>query len=204
MFRALLGDVFDRWRCCTDHALAGACAQSGCIFRPKIENPSVQLAPPKNFCVSHRAGRRDFIARARSRFANPMPVKISPSRVRGDFRRLAFRHRDTVHRLTGDESMPAIVNAHTAETVAKPKANSAKVMPVSREEYNRNCKTLPVTVAGKAFILKPWTFSTGSLGLFTNGTVDLDINGTPVAHQVELRLVARYSKPGEPGDTTVG
>lgn len=101
--------------------------------------------------------------------------------------------------------MPAIVNAHTAETVAKPKASAVKTMPVSREEYTRNSKPLPVTVAGKAFVLKPWEFSTGSLGLFTNGVLELDINGTPVAHQVELRLVARYSKPGgESGETTVG
>jgi hypothetical protein len=100
--------------------------------------------------------------------------------------------------------MPAIVNSHTAEVVAKPKATAAKVMPVSRDEYTRNAKPLPVTVAGKAFIVKPWTFSTGSLGLFTNGTVELDVNGTPVPHQVEIRLVARYSKPGETGDTTVG
>lgn len=100
--------------------------------------------------------------------------------------------------------MPAIVNANTAAIVAKPKAATAKTMPVSREEYTRNATTLPVTVAGKAFILKPWEFSTGSLGLFTNGTVDIDVNGTPVPHQVELRLVARYSKPGETAGETVG
>jgi len=97
--------------------------------------------------------------------------------------------------------MPAIVNAYHQPTVkaAKPQG----VMPVSREEYTRNARPLPVTVAGKAFIAKPWEFKTGSLGLFTNGTVDIDVNGTPVPHQVEIRLVARYSKPNG-SDETVG
>ena len=99
--------------------------------------------------------------------------------------------------------MPAIVNANTA-TAAPVKSKAIKAMPVSREEYTRNATTLPVTVAGKAFIAKPWQFSTGSLGLFTNGTVDIDVNGTPVPHQVEIRLVARYSKPNGSDDTTVG
>src|SRR6185436_5234756 len=95
----------------------------------------------------------------------------------------------------GGNHMPAIVNVHTASVTAKPKAATPKCMPVSREEYTRNAQTLPVTVAGRAFVLKPWEFSTGSLGLFTNGTVDIEVNGTPVPHQVEIRLVARYSKP---------
>ncbi len=73
--------------------------------------------------------------------------------------------------------------------------------PVSREQFREKAKAVPVEIAGSKLIAEVKEFSTGSLGWYLNGKVNIEVDGVPVSVQIGLSLTIVGSKelPGGPG-----
>lgn len=65
---------------------------------------------------------------------------------------------------------------------------------LTRELFRREAPPLPLTVGGKPLDAEPKEFSTGSLGWYTNGKLNLAVGGVPVRVQVGVTLTIIGSK----------
>jgi hypothetical protein len=72
--------------------------------------------------------------------------------------------------------------------------------PVSREQFRTKAKAVAVEIAGTKLIADVKEFSTGSLGWYLNGKVNIEVDGVPVSVQIGLSLTIVGSKelPGGP------
>jgi hypothetical protein len=72
--------------------------------------------------------------------------------------------------------------------------------PITREQFREKAKAVAVQIAGSNLIADVKEFSTGSLGWYLNGKVNIEVDGTPVSVQIGLSLTIVGSKelPGAP------
>ena len=76
--------------------------------------------------------------------------------------------------------------------------------PITRPEFRKNAKPLPVSINGQPPILaEVKEFSTGSLGWYLNGKTTIEVGGTMVSVQIGMNLTVVGSKelPREEGET---
>jgi hypothetical protein len=65
---------------------------------------------------------------------------------------------------------------------------------VTRAQFATGAAPVTVTIGGQTLIADAKSFSTGSLGWYTNGKLVIDVGGTPVTVQVGLNLTIVGSK----------
>ena len=72
--------------------------------------------------------------------------------------------------------------------------------PITREQFREKAKAVTVQIAGSNLIADVKEFSTGSLGWYLNGKVNIEVDGVPVSVQIGLSLTIVGSKelPGAP------
>jgi hypothetical protein len=67
--------------------------------------------------------------------------------------------------------------------------------PITREEFKKNARPVTVVINGVPFAAAPKkNLDEGSLGLFLNDKVTIEIGGVPVKFQIGLNLTAIGSK----------
>ena len=71
---------------------------------------------------------------------------------------------------------------------------SAKVCPVSRDEFRQQAQAVEVTIGGIPLRAEVKEFQTGSLGWHVSGKATLQVGGKPVSVQVGLNLTIIGSK----------
>ena len=65
---------------------------------------------------------------------------------------------------------------------------------VSREQFRAKAKQVPVTIAGTQLAADVKEFSTGSLGWYLNGKMQVEIDGVRCQVQIGLNLTIANSK----------
>jgi hypothetical protein len=65
---------------------------------------------------------------------------------------------------------------------------------VSREEFRRGAKPLPVKIGDVPLVATPKEFSTGSFGWNLNGQTVVMVGGVPVKVQIGLNLIVANSR----------
>lgn len=73
--------------------------------------------------------------------------------------------------------------------------------PISRSDFRKHAKPVPVTVNDVPLTAQVKEFSTKSLGWYLNGKTTIDVGGTPVSVQIGMNLTILGSKelPEEAG-----
>ena len=66
--------------------------------------------------------------------------------------------------------------------------------PVTRQQFTANAKPLTVAINNQPLSSSPKQFSTGSMGWFANGKVQVVIDGVPVMCQVSTNITVIGSK----------
>jgi len=66
--------------------------------------------------------------------------------------------------------------------------------PVSREQFSTHAKPVTVAINNQPLSSSPKQFSTGSMGWFANGKVQVVIDGIPVMCQVSTNITVIGSK----------
>ena len=84
----------------------------------------------------------------------------------------------------------------TTTTATSTPATRKTTCPITREQFNAHAaaSTPAVQIAGQALMVAAKQFSTGSMGYFANGKVQVVINGIPVMCQVGLNITVIGSK----------
>jgi hypothetical protein len=75
------------------------------------------------------------------------------------------------------------------------------ICPISRADFRSKAKPISVTIGGQSLLAEVKEFSTGSLGWYLNGKMNIDVNGTLVAVQIGMNMTIVGSKELPP-DTT--
>lgn len=72
--------------------------------------------------------------------------------------------------------------------------------PISRADFRSKAKPINVTIGGQSLLAEVKEFSTGSLGWYLNGKMNVEINGTAVAVQIGMNMTIVGSKdlPADP------
>ena len=68
------------------------------------------------------------------------------------------------------------------------------VCPISREQFRAHAPSVEVTIQGTQHTVPKKEFSTGSLGWYLNGKMQIEIDGQPVTVQIGLNLTIVGSK----------
>lgn len=66
--------------------------------------------------------------------------------------------------------------------------------PITREQFRKHVKPLPMTVEDQKFSVVPWWFGTGSLGWYMSGRLIHEVDGVPVAVQMNCTFTLIGSK----------
>jgi len=66
--------------------------------------------------------------------------------------------------------------------------------PISRADFQAKAKAIPVTVSGVTHLAEVKEFSTGSFGWYLNGKTTIEIDGVPVAVQINASFIVVGSK----------
>ena len=66
--------------------------------------------------------------------------------------------------------------------------------PVTRAEFLEKAAPITVVINGVVMEAAVREFSTGSLGWYTNGTIQVPVGGTPVDVQIGLNMTVAGSK----------
>jgi hypothetical protein len=66
--------------------------------------------------------------------------------------------------------------------------------PVTRQQFTSTAKPLTVNINNQPLTASPKQFSTGSIGFFANGKVQVTVDGVPVMCQVSMNITVIGSK----------
>jgi hypothetical protein len=66
--------------------------------------------------------------------------------------------------------------------------------PLTHKEFKEHAKAIEVLINGTPLVAPVKEFSTGSLGWYLNGKMNITINGKPVSVQIGLNLTIVGSK----------
>jgi hypothetical protein len=66
--------------------------------------------------------------------------------------------------------------------------------PITRADFRAKAKPVSVVINNDTMLAQVKEFSTGSLGWYLNGKMNIDVGGTPVTVQIGLNLTIVGSK----------
>jgi hypothetical protein len=78
-----------------------------------------------------------------------------------------------------------------------PSVRKAYVPPLTNDDFLAFAPNEIATISGKPFEMTPREFSSGSVGYYTSGKVDLLVKGAVVKCQVSVNVTVIGSKPKE-------